>query len=103
LEISVGNFACMQCPPCKLFTPSLVSVYQTLTTAGQNFEVVYVGSDRSVEYFTEYFSSMPWLAVPFGDARLHKLTKHFSIKGISSLLVLKLPSVHVVVMSHILI
>jgi len=93
----------MQCPPCKLFTPSLVSVYQTLTTAGQNFEVVYVGSDRSVEYFTEYFSSMPWLAVPFGDARLHKLTKHFSIKGISSLLVLKLPSVHVVVMSHILI
>jgi len=56
-------------------------VYQILTAAGQNFEVVYVGSDRSLEYFNEYFSSMPWLAIPFGDARIDKLTKHFSIKG----------------------
>jgi len=56
-------------------------VYETLTTAGHNFEVVYVGSDRSVEYFTENFSSMPWLAVPYGDARHDKLTKHFAVKG----------------------
>ena len=72
---------CMQCPPCKVFTPRLVSAYQTLQTAGHNFEVVYVGSDRSVEYFSEYFSTMPWLAVPFGDARIDKLTKHFNVKG----------------------
>jgi len=72
---------CMQCPPCKVFTPSLISAYQTLTTAGRNFEVIYVGSDRSVEYFREYFGSMPWLAVPFGDARIDKLTKHFNVKG----------------------
>jgi len=77
----------MQCPPCKIFTPNLVAVYQTLTTTGHNFEVVYVGSDRSVEYFTEHFSCMPWFAIPFGDARVDKLTKHFSIKGISSMLV----------------
>jgi len=73
----------MQCPPCKVFTPSLVSVYQTLTATGQNFEVVYVGADRSLEYFTEYFSSMPWLAIPYGDVRHDKLTKHFAVKGIS--------------------
>jgi len=83
----VGNIsimyvvACVQCPPCKVFTPILVSTYQALRTSGRNFEVVYVGSDRSVEYFHEYFSSMPWLGIPFGDARIDKLTKHFNVKG----------------------
>lgn len=75
----------MQCPPCKVFTPNLINVYQTLTAAGQNFEVVYVGADRSVENFTECFGSMPWLAIPFGDARVNKLTKHFNVKGTSSI------------------
>jgi len=79
----------MQCPPCKVFTPILMNVYQMLATANRNFEVVYIGSDRSVEYFTEYFSSMPWLAVPFGDARNDKLTKHFNVRGISSMHVAK--------------
>ena len=65
-------------------------MYQKLAAAGKNFEVVYVGSDRSVEYFTEYFSSMPWLAVPFGDARPAKLTTHFNIKGICSAFIAKL-------------
>jgi len=81
---------CMQCPPCKVFTPSLISVYQTLLSEHLNFEVVYVGSDRSVESFREYFSSMPWLAIPFGDARIDKLTNHFNVKGTCSMLDVKL-------------
>lgn len=81
---------CMQCPPCKVFTPSLIGVYQTLLSEHLNFEVVYVGSDRSVESFREYFSSMPWLAIPFGDARIDKLTNHFNVKGTCSMLDVKL-------------
>jgi len=84
----------VQCPPCKVFTPVLIGVYKTLTSAGRNFEVVYVGSDRSAEYFTEYFSSMPWLAVPFGDARIDKLTKHFNVKSMCTLLI-NTPSIRV--------
>jgi len=56
-------------------------VYQALAAAGRNFEVVYVGSDRSSDSFSEHVGTMPWLAIPFGDPRLDKLAKHFNVKG----------------------
>ena len=55
--------------------------YETLRDAGRNFEVVYVSSDRSPDALSEYFSTMPWLAFPFQDVRIGKLTKHFNVKG----------------------
>lgn len=68
--------------------PDLINVYENLQNAGQNFEVIYVSSDRSPETFSEYFEQMPWLAFPYGDPRIAKITKHFNVKGIPTLLLL---------------
>ena len=37
--------------------------------------------DRSKESYTEYYKSMPWLALPFGDERGQQLTRHFGVQG----------------------
>ena len=57
------------CPPCKMYTPQLRNFYKQVK-AGPNaskFEIVFVSSDRSVEQFAEYFSTMPWTALPYEE------------------------------------
>ena len=58
-----------------------MKTYEKLKAAGRNFEIVYVSWDRSYETFSEYYATMPWLAVPFQDPRIVKLAKHFKVKG----------------------
>lgn len=45
-------------------------------------EIVFVSSDRSEESFDQYFNTMPWLAVPFGDSRVDKMKNLFAVDGI---------------------
>jgi nucleoredoxin len=71
----------MQCPPCRAFTPQLVGTYNKLKAAGRNFEVVFVSSDRDDASMKEYFSEMPWLAIPYDDPRQDQLSSHFSVSG----------------------
>jgi len=81
-------FSAHWCPPCRGFTPSLVTLYQKLQqkVPGQ-FEVVFVSSDRDEEAFKEYYGEMPWLALPFEDRETkNNLSSKFKIRGIPSLL-----------------
>lgn len=71
-----------QCPPCRGFTPSLIDAYKKLKEEGKNFEVVFVSSDRSAESYDDYFKTMPWLAIPYGDSRNGDLAKHFGVQGV---------------------
>lgn len=61
-------FSAEWCPPCKGFTPKLVDFYNKLKEKDDNskFEIVFVSWDKDESTFTEYFNTMPWLALPFG-------------------------------------
>ncbi|PWA35066.1 C1-like protein [Artemisia annua] len=56
------------CPPCQRFTPNLIDVYNELSDKG-DFEIVYISADEDKESYNDYFSKMPWLAVPFFDTK----------------------------------
>ncbi|XP_070571556.1 nucleoredoxin-like [Ptychodera flava] len=93
LESLKGKFLCIYfsahwCPPCKAFTPVLVEIYNKLKGENKQVEVIFNSSDRSEESFDQYFSTMPWLAVPYGDPRIKQLSKLFQVSGIPSLVVI---------------
>lgn len=81
-------FSAAWCGPCKRFTPCLVEAYDELSSKG-DFEIVFVSADDDEESFKEYFSKMPWLAVPFSDAeRRDRLDDLFKVRGIPHLIIL---------------
>ncbi|EDL12859.1 nucleoredoxin [Mus musculus] len=82
-------FSAHWCPPCRSLTRVLVESYRKIKEAGQEFEIIFVSADRSEESFKQYFSEMPWLAVPYTDeARRSRLNRLYGIQGIPTLIVL---------------
>lgn len=86
-------FSAQWCVPCVKFIPKLISSYHKIKqmvadNQGEDFEIVFVSSDRDQESFDSYFNSMPWLALPFGDPNIKNLAKHFDVKGIPCLVIL---------------
>ncbi|XP_065388291.1 nucleoredoxin isoform X3 [Macaca fascicularis] len=82
-------FSAHWCPPCRSLTRVLVESYRKIKEAGQSFEIIFVSADRSEESFKQYFSEMPWLAVPYTDeARRSRLNRLYGIQGIPTLIVL---------------
>lgn len=86
-------FSAEWCVPCAKFTPKLISVYekikQELSERGEeDFEVVLISSDRDQASFDSYYSSMPWLALPFGDPEIKNLVRHFYVQGIPCLVII---------------
>ena len=71
-----------QCPPCREVSKVLENLYAKLRLDGKKFEVVYVSSDKSEKTFDDYYSTMPWLAIPFGDKRIPLLIKRFQLDGL---------------------
>ncbi len=57
------------CPPCRAFTPDLVSFYNDFKPAHPNFELIFVNDDRSDGDMVNYMKgdAMPWPAVWFAD------------------------------------
>ncbi|EQB78281.1 nucleoredoxin [Camelus ferus] len=99
-------FSAHWCPPCRSLTRVLVESYRKIKEAGQKFEIIFVSADRSTvirgpgicralgttgseDSFKQYFSEMPWLAVPYTDeARRSRLNRLYGIQGIPTLIVL---------------
>ncbi|XDV32553.1 hypothetical protein PO909_003342 [Leuciscus waleckii] len=74
-------FSAHWCPPCRSLTRVLVETYRKVKESGHKFEIVFVSADRSEESFTQYFSEMPWLAVPYTDeARRSRLNRLYGIQ-----------------------
>ena len=65
-----------------MFTPELVKTYNKLKEATENFEVIFVSSDRDEVSMMEYLGEMPWLAIPFDDPRKKTLARLFDVSGI---------------------
>ncbi|KAH1123795.1 hypothetical protein AAZX31_06G020300 [Glycine max] len=86
-------FSAEWCVPCAKFTPKLISVYEKIKheLAGkgeEDFEVVLISSDRDQASFDSYYSTMPWLALPFGDPEIKNLVRHYNVQGIPWLVII---------------
>lgn len=82
-------FSAHWCPPCQMFTPTLAEFYKALRAQRQDVEIVFVSSDKSEDQFKEYFSHMPWLALPYAERKSKtKLSGKFKVEGIPSLVLL---------------
>lgn len=72
-------------PPCRAFLPKLIEAYHEIKAKDDAFEVVFISSDNDQNSFNEFFSKMPWLAIPFGDKRKESLNRIFKVRGIPML------------------
>lgn len=84
-------FSADWCGPCRQFTPELVSFYEKMNNRrGQKdkFEIVMISRCRDVDSHYQYFSKMPWLALPLDVAAGEHgqlLGEKYGVKGIPSL------------------
>ncbi|CAL9778687.1 unnamed protein product [Musa acuminata subsp. burmannicoides] len=81
-------FAAQWCPPCLKFTSRLMSIYNHLQERREEFEVVFVSMDRDEAGFLQYFSGMPWLALPYGEESSKALARYFDIQEIPMLVII---------------
>lgn len=84
-------FGAYWCPPCRTFTPQLLDAYMSINGKQPNsIEIVYISSDRDKSAFTDYFETMPWLALPFEDtSRKDSLSEQFDVDGLPQLVILR--------------
>lgn len=80
-------FSAHWCPPCRAFTPELAKLYNQWNSKEKQVEIIFVSSDRDEKSWKEYFATMPWLSVPFGDSRIAELKKSCGVKYIPMLCV----------------
>nr|XP_019710017.1 probable nucleoredoxin 1-2 [Elaeis guineensis] len=78
-------FSARWCGPCRAFLPKLIEEYKKIKDKDSAFEVVFISDDEDQNSFEDFFSGMPWLALPFGDVRKKSLSRLFKIRGIPSL------------------
>lgn len=71
-----------------MFTPKLRKIYMDCQKQGKEFEVVFCSCDNSETEFQEYFSAMPWKAIPFESAKREELMQKFDVQGIPTLLLM---------------
>ncbi|XP_043699388.1 probable nucleoredoxin 1 [Telopea speciosissima] len=75
-------FSAEWCAPCRAFMPKLIKTYNEIKEKDDGFEIIFVSSDHDKASFDELFSTMPWLAIPFGDERKKSLKKKFKVYSI---------------------
>lgn len=69
-------------PSCRAFLPKLIEVYKEIKSKDDAFEVIFISSDKDQASYNDFFSGMPWLALPFGDPRNSSLSRTFKVSGI---------------------
>ena len=82
-------FSAHWCPPCRAFTPRLVSTYNQLKRKNVNTEFIFVSSDREESEFKEYYNEMPWATLPFKDGAVAELKELCGVQGIPTLCTFK--------------
>ncbi len=79
-------FSAHWCPPCRGFTPVLAEKYKALVSESNQFEIIFISSDRDANSAQSYFSEMPWKMLEFGDRSTKStLSELFDISGIPTL------------------
>ncbi|MEM7624752.1 MAG: thioredoxin-like domain-containing protein [Planctomycetota bacterium] len=87
-EYMLLYFSAQWCPPCRKFTPDLVKFYNQ-KRAADNFDLIFVSSDRSARDMTGYMKSynMPWAAVPYNRINASGLKNKYGGSGIPNLVI----------------
>jgi nucleoredoxin len=76
------------CPKSTDFTRKVVRAYNALKRQREDFEILFVSSDRDRRAFKKTHSQMPFGAIPYGDRWCrNKLARFLGIKGIPCLLI----------------
>jgi nucleoredoxin len=79
-------FSAQWCPPCRAFTPVLSKWYSEHLAL--DMDIVYVSSDNSERDFNDYYSKMPWLAIPYENRDLvQDLINTYDITGFPTLII----------------
>lgn len=82
-------FSAHWCGPCRNFTPKLAETYKKLKAKRNDFEFIFVSSDKNDTSFQDYLSEMPWYAMPFEDRKSKEnLSNMFGVRGIPHLCVI---------------
>lgn len=82
-------FSAHWCPPCRKFTPKLVSAYNELKGKHKNFEVIFFSSDKGKKEMAEYMEEthMPWYGFDYKKAKKSPI-RDYSPRGIPCLVIL---------------
>lgn len=77
------------CPPCRKFTPKLVDFYDDAKEHHDNFEIIFVSSDRSAAAMADYMkgSGMNFYGLQFDKKAQSKELTQFVGRGIPHLVV----------------
>jgi len=88
-DIIAVYYSAHWCPPCRAFTPKLADFYEDMADKYENFQLVFVSSDKNEKAMAEYmeWGDMEFPAVAFDEKKASGLTKH-SARGIPYLVVL---------------
>jgi thiol-disulfide isomerase/thioredoxin len=79
-------FSAHWCPPCRAFTPKLVSLYtQIKATHGDSVEFIFASRDKDQAAFDEYYHEMPWATIVFGHQAVSELASLYNVSGIPTL------------------
>jgi len=83
-------FSAHWCPPCQAFTPVLSKAYtQMKKEINDDFELIFVSSDRDERTFKEYFDTMTFCALPYEHRDIKaQLSNKFDVSGIPSLVIM---------------
>ncbi|OWM83094.1 hypothetical protein CDL15_Pgr011776 [Punica granatum] len=77
-----------QSSSCHILLPKVVQAYHENKAKDEAFEVIFIPIERDHATFEQYFSRMPWLALPFGDQRISSLLTKLEIRDVPELVAL---------------
>lgn len=80
-------FSAHWCPPCRQFTPKLITLYKKLQADSKSVELVFCSLDKSETEYDEYTSNMPWLCMPFEAKESKEMASKYKANGIPHLVI----------------
>lgn len=80
-------FSAHWCPPCRSFTPKLVSFYNEQPGKKKQFEIIFVSNDSDENMMEEYIKgdAMPWPAIAYRSVPRMKEIQKLAGRGIPCL------------------
>jgi nucleoredoxin len=86
--ITLLYFSAHWCGPCQKFTPVIADNYAKWNKDSKRVEIIFVTFDKKEDQFNDYYGKMPWLALPYQDARIKTLAEKYEPEGIPFLCVI---------------
>ncbi|CAM4800677.1 unnamed protein product [Rotaria magnacalcarata] len=75
------------CGPSRAYTQKLAEIYKSIyENVKDNFEIVFISSDRDQSSFDSYYNGMPWKALPFSEqTRADEIKNNYDVRTLPRL------------------